>query len=77
MNTQEGDTERDRPRRLTELSNRMAPRAAGRSLGAAPTQLTPSWPGGRMTGRGGLPQSHIKFRVFTQGLWRLWVSKAL
>lgn len=44
MNMQEGDSERDRPRRLTE--HRMAPRAAGRRLGAALTPLTTGWKGG-------------------------------
>lgn len=67
MNMQEGDSERDRPRRLTE--HRMAPRAAGRRLGAA---LTPTynWLEGWVVKREGWgsPQNHIKFRVFTQGL---------
>lgn len=61
MNTQEGDSQRDGPRRLTEY--RMAPRAAGRRLGEALTQLARDrWVGGRK-GKMGLPQYHIKFRV--------------
>lgn len=42
MNTREGDSQRGRPRRLIEY--RMAPRAAGRRLGAALTQLTTGRP---------------------------------
>lgn len=68
-----GDSQKDRPRRLTE--HRMAPRAAGRRLGAALTQL--NRPDGWVVERErwGSPQYHIKFRAFTQGLCCLSGSK--
>lgn len=67
-----GDSQRGRPRRLIEY--RMAPRAAGRRLGAALTRLNRP-DGWVLKGGMGSPQCHIKFRVFTQGLCCLFGSQ--
>lgn len=76
MNMQEGDSKRDRPRRLTELKGtEWHPEPQDGDWGQpSPNSQQAGRVGGKKGGVG-LPQSHIKFRVFTQGLLPLWVSK--
>lgn len=67
MNMREGDSQRGKPRRLTELKGTgWHPEPQAGDWGQpSPNSHQAGWVGGKKGGMG-LPQYHIKFRVFTQ-----------